>query len=148
MLSPETRVAAPVLRRRAILRTCGGSQHPNLFLGLGVIGLVSNHIDDGAPGALLGPCHQLFQLLLAARPMRPQRGDLIAAVVVECARVGEDVSLSLLVAEHADNAIPPVIRGRRWRSSAQRAWTVIQRCCLACARTISIQDSTQQEVFS
>jgi len=79
--------------------------------------------------------------------MRPQRGDLIAAVVVECARVGEDVSLSLLVAEHADNAIPPVIRGRRWRSSAQRAWTVIQRCCLACARTISIQDSTQQEVF-
>src|SRR5262249_60333358 len=55
--------------------------------------------------------------------------------------------LAVFHASQPDTPLPPVIRGRRWRSSAQRALTVIQRCCLACARTISIQDSTQQEVF-
>ena len=62
-------------RRRAVLGARGRVQHLELFRGRNVVGLVGDHVDDPAAGALLGLVHELLQVLgaLAPYPRAPRR---------------------------------------------------------------------------
>src|SRR5262249_39676056 len=74
---------AQFLARAVAASTCSCS------LASDVIGLVGNHVDEGAARTLLGPGHQLFEFLLARRPVFLLPRELLAAVKVVEARIGK-----------------------------------------------------------
>src|SRR4030081_3440027 len=86
--SPDHGIAAPARRSLAILGARGRLDHLELLAGGDVVGLVGQHVDDRAAGALIGLVHQLLELLLAARPVLSLPGKLLAGGVLILSGIG------------------------------------------------------------
>src|SRR3954452_13825270 len=86
-------------RRRAVLGARGRVQHLELFRGRNVVGLVGDHVDDPAAGALLGLVHELLQVLGTLGRTHAHRCDLLAGVVLILARIGKNRERIVVAAE-------------------------------------------------
>jgi hypothetical protein len=82
--------AAPVLRGTAFPHANGAFDHFEFFCDSDVVALVGDHVDKSTASALLGPIHQLFQLLLAGFPDPSLLGKLLAVMELISARIGQE----------------------------------------------------------
>ena len=77
-------------RRSAILGAGRRVDHLELLAGQHIVTLVSDDVDDGAAGALVGLVHQQLHFKLAAPPIRSLSSDLLAGMVLIFSGIGED----------------------------------------------------------
>src|SRR5262245_25436275 len=77
------------LRGTAFLHAHGAFDHFEFFCRSDVFALIGDHVDNSATSALLGPIHQLFQLLLAGLRSLSLLGKLLAVMELISARIGE-----------------------------------------------------------
>src|SRR5262249_5956978 len=87
--SPDGGSAAPILRDTAFLHAHGAFDHFEVFSRSDVVALVGDHVDKSAASALVGPMHQLCQLLLAGFRSLSQLGKVLAVLELISARIGE-----------------------------------------------------------